>query len=141
MRYLVNDCTDACRNMAFDEFALESLPLDEPVFYLWRNAPSVIIGLNQSHKFLHALRTYQVTAFILQIENIHNLTVCSAQGIVNLLAELLNGIRGLAVIKADVRQSGYYVIVIGHQNRVSTNCGRSIDLNQFSNSSVPKFTL
>ena len=34
--------------MAFDEFALESLPLDEPVFYLWRNAPSVIIGLNQS---------------------------------------------------------------------------------------------
>lgn len=48
MRYLVNDSTDACRNMAFDEFALESLPLDEPVFYLWRNAPSVIIGLNQS---------------------------------------------------------------------------------------------
>ena len=48
MRYLVNDCTDACHNMAFDEFALESLPLDEPVFYLWRNAPSVIIGLNQS---------------------------------------------------------------------------------------------
>ena len=34
--------------MAFDEFVLESLPLDEPVFYLWRNAPSVIIGLNQS---------------------------------------------------------------------------------------------
>ena len=48
MRYLINECTDACRNMAFDEFALESLPLDEPVFYLWRNAPSVIIGLNQS---------------------------------------------------------------------------------------------
>ena len=48
MRYLVNDSTDACRNMAFDEFALESLPLDEPVFYLWRNAPSVIIGLNQN---------------------------------------------------------------------------------------------
>lgn len=48
MRYLVNNCTDACRNMAFDEFVLENLPLDEPVFYLWRNAPSVIIGLNQS---------------------------------------------------------------------------------------------
>ncbi|MBP5565950.1 MAG: lipoate--protein ligase [Bacteroidales bacterium] len=48
MRYLLNDCTDACRNMAFDEYVLESLPLDEPVFYLWRNAPSVIIGLNQS---------------------------------------------------------------------------------------------
>ena len=48
MRYLINNCTDACRNMAFDEYVLESLPLDEPVFYLWRNAPSVIIGLNQS---------------------------------------------------------------------------------------------
>ena len=48
MRYLVNNCTDACRNMAFDEFVLENLPLDEPVFYLWRNSPSVIIGLNQS---------------------------------------------------------------------------------------------
>ena len=34
--------------MAFDEFVLENLSLDEPVFYLWRNAPSVIIGLNQS---------------------------------------------------------------------------------------------
>ena len=48
MKYLINDCTDACRNMAFDEFSLEGLPLDEPVFCLWRNAPSVIIGLNQS---------------------------------------------------------------------------------------------
>ena len=34
--------------MAFDEYVLESLPLDEPVFYLWQNAPAVIIGLNQS---------------------------------------------------------------------------------------------
>lgn len=48
MRWLTNNCTDACYNMAFDEFALESLPLDAPVFYLWRNAPSVIIGLNQN---------------------------------------------------------------------------------------------
>ena len=48
MRYLTNPCTDPHRNMAFDEFCLESLPLDEPVFYLWRNRPSVIIGLNQN---------------------------------------------------------------------------------------------
>lgn len=34
--------------MAFDEFCLEQLPLDEPVFYLWQNRPSVIIGLNQN---------------------------------------------------------------------------------------------
>ena len=48
MRYLTNPCTDPHRNMAFDEFCLERLPLDEPVFYLWRNRPSVIIGLNQN---------------------------------------------------------------------------------------------
>ena len=48
MKYLVNDSTEACYNMAFDEFVLEQFPLEEPVFYLWRNAPSVIIGLNQS---------------------------------------------------------------------------------------------
>ncbi|MBR1576314.1 MAG: lipoate--protein ligase [Bacteroidales bacterium] len=48
MRYLTNPCTDPHRNMAFDEFCLEQLPLEEPVFYLWRNRPSVIIGLNQN---------------------------------------------------------------------------------------------
>ena len=48
MRFLTNPCTDPHRNMAFDEFCLEQLPLDEPVFYLWRNRPSVIIGLNQN---------------------------------------------------------------------------------------------
>lgn len=48
MRYLKNDCTDPHWNMALDEFCLESLPLDEPLFYLWRNAPAVIIGLNQN---------------------------------------------------------------------------------------------
>jgi len=34
--------------MAFDEFALEGLDIDEPLFYLWQNNPAVIIGLNQS---------------------------------------------------------------------------------------------
>lgn len=34
--------------MAFDEFSLEGLSMDEPVFFLWQNAPAVIIGLNQS---------------------------------------------------------------------------------------------
>jgi len=48
MKYLVNDSTDPHFNMAFDGFCLERLDLDEPVFYLWRNRPSVIIGLNQS---------------------------------------------------------------------------------------------
>lgn len=48
MKYLVNRSTDPHFNMAFDEFSLEELRADEPVFYLWQNRPSVIIGLNQS---------------------------------------------------------------------------------------------
>lgn len=48
MRYLSNKSTDPRWNMAFDEFCLQGLNLDEPVFYLWQNRPSVIIGLNQN---------------------------------------------------------------------------------------------
>lgn len=47
MKYLINENTDAHFNMAFDEWCLEHLDVTEPVFYLWRNRPSVIIGLNQ----------------------------------------------------------------------------------------------
>ncbi|MBP3202875.1 MAG: lipoate--protein ligase [Bacteroidales bacterium] len=46
MKYILNDHTDAAWNMAHDEFLLEGL--QEQVFCLWRNAPAVIIGLNQS---------------------------------------------------------------------------------------------
>lgn len=48
MKFLTNPCTNAHWNMAFDEFALEGLDVQEPLFYLWQNAPAVIIGLNQS---------------------------------------------------------------------------------------------
>lgn len=48
MKFLTNTSTDPFRNMAFDEFALEGLDVGEPVFYLWRNSPAVIIGLNQN---------------------------------------------------------------------------------------------
>ena len=48
MRYIRNNSTDVYYNMAFDEYALELLPLDEPLFYLWQNRPAVIIGLNQN---------------------------------------------------------------------------------------------
>lgn len=48
MRYLRNLSTDVYYNMAFDEYALEQLTLDEPLFYLWQNRPAVIIGLNQN---------------------------------------------------------------------------------------------
>lgn len=47
MRYLKNKSTDPYYNMAFDEYALEQLELDEPLFFLWQNRPAVIIGLNQ----------------------------------------------------------------------------------------------
>ena len=48
MKYIVQNSTDPHWNMAFDEYALEGLSVDEPLFYLWQNAPAVIIGLNQS---------------------------------------------------------------------------------------------
>ena len=48
MKYLSNPSTDPHYNMAFDEFCLDRLQADEPVFYLWQNRPSVIIGLNQN---------------------------------------------------------------------------------------------
>ena len=48
MKYLVNTSTDPYFNLAFDEYCLENIVLDEPYFYLWRNRPAVIIGLNQN---------------------------------------------------------------------------------------------
>lgn len=48
MRYLLNPSKDPYYNMAFDEFVLENMDLDCPVFYLWQNSPSVIIGMNQN---------------------------------------------------------------------------------------------
>ena len=48
MRYLTNNSTDPQWNMAFDERVLTGLTSPEPVFYLWQNAPAVIIGRNQS---------------------------------------------------------------------------------------------
>ena len=48
MRYLTNKSTDPYFNLAFDEYCLENLFSREPYFFLWRNRPSVIIGLNQN---------------------------------------------------------------------------------------------
>ena len=47
MRYLKNPSTNPYYNMAFDEYCPESLPIDEPVFFLWQNRPAVIVGFNQ----------------------------------------------------------------------------------------------
>lgn len=48
MRYLLNESIDPFFNMAFDEWCLENLDSDEVVFCLWRNSPSVIIGITQN---------------------------------------------------------------------------------------------
>lgn len=48
MKFLSNSSTDPYFNMAFDEYCLQQYDSEEPVFYLWRNRPSVIIGLNQN---------------------------------------------------------------------------------------------
>ena len=46
MKFYNIPCTNPWWNMAFDEWLLQNGP-DEPVFRLWRNEPSVIIGHNQ----------------------------------------------------------------------------------------------
>ncbi len=48
MKYAVNTSTDPHFNLAFDEYCLQQYRSDEDFFYLWRNRPSVIIGLNQN---------------------------------------------------------------------------------------------
>jgi len=48
MRFLVNNSTDPYFNMSFDEWCLTHLMSDDVVFYLWRNRPSVIIGISQN---------------------------------------------------------------------------------------------
>ena len=48
MKFLINNSTDPYFNMAFDEHCLREYNCDEPFFYLWRNRPSVIIGMNQN---------------------------------------------------------------------------------------------
>lgn len=48
MKWIENLNIDPCYNMAFDEYMLEHVPSDVRIFYLWRNRPSVIIGVNQN---------------------------------------------------------------------------------------------
>ncbi len=48
MRFAVNSSTDPHFNLAFDEYCLQQYRSDEDFFFLWRNRPSVIIGLNQN---------------------------------------------------------------------------------------------
>ena len=46
MRYILSETTDPYFNIATEEFILRNI--DDDVFYLYRNAPSIIIGKNQN---------------------------------------------------------------------------------------------
>ena len=48
MKFAVNTSTDPHFNLAFDEYCLQQYRSGEDFFYLWRNRPAVIIGLNQN---------------------------------------------------------------------------------------------
>ena len=48
MNFFSTASTDPHFNMAFDEACLQCQEVEEPVFFLWQNRPSVIIGLNQN---------------------------------------------------------------------------------------------
>ena len=48
MRYIELRSTNPHYNMAFEAWAIKNLPQGETYFYLWRNAPAVIVGENQN---------------------------------------------------------------------------------------------
>ncbi len=48
MKFVRNCSTDPCYNMSFDEYCLEQVSSGDTFFCLWRDRPSVIIGLNQN---------------------------------------------------------------------------------------------
>lgn len=48
MRYILNKSTNPYFNLALDEYAMKHIDVGEDFFFLWQNAPSVIIGKNQN---------------------------------------------------------------------------------------------
>lgn len=48
MRYLINKSTNPYFNLALDEYAMKHIDCDEDFFFLWQNAPAVIVGKNQN---------------------------------------------------------------------------------------------
>lgn len=48
MRYIINESTDPYFNLALDEYAMRNLDIEDDIFFLWQNAPAVIIGKNQN---------------------------------------------------------------------------------------------
>lgn len=48
MKYIRNDSINPYFNVAFEEYCLENVALDEDYFIIWQNGPSIVIGNNQN---------------------------------------------------------------------------------------------
>lgn len=109
MKYLSLTSTDPHYNMAHDQYCLECQALSEPFFYLWRNAPSVIIGLNQSaftevnltylkeRGIVLARRTTGGGAVYHDLQNL-NYSFCFTQGsLVNPVEMIAQGLRSMGI--------------------------------------------
>ena len=49
MIFVPNENNDPRINLAIEQYLLQEMPLDEPIFALYINEPSIIIGRNQKY--------------------------------------------------------------------------------------------
>lgn len=48
MKYIVNESHNPYYNLAFEEFVLTEMSIDDDYFLLWQNEPTIVIGKNQN---------------------------------------------------------------------------------------------
>lgn len=48
MKTIINNSIDPFFNLALEEYLLKEYDLNEDIFYVWRNSPSIVIGRNQN---------------------------------------------------------------------------------------------
>jgi lipoate-protein ligase A len=147
MKYIINNSTDPYFNLAFDEYCLENIHSEEPYFYLWRNRPAVIIGLNQNaysevnleylreHDIILARRVTGGGAVYHDLQNM-NYTIIgknpSPQPMVDALRQL--GVPAELTGRNDIfvngrKVSGYARRVAGNQEIIHGTLMYDVDLN------------